>query len=62
MAKELTFNVKCSQKLDDGDTTVVEEYINVDKYDVADIMVECQRKATYVRYVSSFTITVEINH
>lgn len=61
MTKELTFNVKSSQKLDDGDTALVEEYTNVDKYDVADIMAACQRKATYVSYVTSFTITVEIN-
>jgi hypothetical protein len=62
MAKELSFNVKCSQKLDDGDTALVEEYRNVDKYEVTDIMTTYYQRSSSKSYVNSFTITVEINH
>ena len=62
MSKEPTFTVKCSQKLNDGDTALVEEYPNVDKYDVVDIMNTYYQRAASKSYVDSFIITVDINH
>lgn len=55
-----SFNVKCSQKLDDGDTALVEEYHHVDRYDVMDIVQEYHRRAISKSYVMSYTIIVDI--
>lgn len=60
MSKEVKFNVKCYQKLDDGDTALVEEYNNVDKYDVVDIMTTYYQRSAEKSYVDSFNINVEI--
>ncbi len=56
----MKFNVKCAQKLNDGDTALVEEYCNVDKYDVANIINEYYARSAEKSYVNSFTINVEI--
>lgn len=62
MKKEIKLNVKCSQKLDDGGTVLVEEYNNVDKYDVVDIMTTYYQRLAEKSYVDSFNITVKIIH
>lgn len=56
----MKFNVKCSQKLDNGDTALVEEYNNISEAEVADIMGAYHIRAVSKSYVDSFTIVVEI--
>lgn len=56
----MKFNVTCSQKLNDGDTALREEYKNVDKYDVANIISEYYKRSAEKSYVDSFSINVEI--
>ncbi len=60
MLKKLHFNITCSQKLDDGDTALVEEYRNVDVYDMRDIIDHYERRAIDKSFVVSFSINVEI--
>lgn len=57
----MKFNIKCSQKLDDGDTALVEEYRGVDVDDVAAIMSTYHLRSCK-SYVDSFKIEVEIVH
>jgi len=56
----MKFLVKCSQKLDDGDTALNEEYNAETEFDVIEIIQSYGARATEKRYVDSFTITVEI--
>lgn len=56
------FIVKCSQKLNDGDTALVEEYNSNSMTDVNDIISQYASRAASKSYVDSFTVTVEIKH
>lgn len=56
------FIVKCSQKLNDGDTALVEEYNSNSMVDVNDIIQQYAERANSKSYVDSFSITVEIKH
>jgi hypothetical protein len=56
----LRFNIKCSQKLDDGDTALIEEYRDVNSSDVAEIMTTYYQRSASKSYVDSFKIEVEI--
>lgn len=59
MAK--TFIVKCSQKLDDGDIALIEEYSPNDSWvDMFEVIAQYAERAISKSYVDSFTITVEI--
>lgn len=57
----MKFNVKCSQKLDDGDTALVEEYNNLTEDEIGEIVESYHDRATSKSYVVSYNITVEIN-
>lgn len=54
------FIVKCSQKLNDGDTALVEEYNSNSEIDINDIISQYANRAISKNYVDSFTVTVEI--
>ena len=54
------FKVTCSQKLDDGDTALVEEYNSNSLTDVSDIISQYASRAADKSYVDSFTVKVEI--
>jgi hypothetical protein len=54
------FKVTCSQKLDDGDTALVEEYNSNSLTDINDIIGQYAERATSKSYVDSFTVKVEI--
>lgn len=56
------FTVNCSQKLDDGDTALVEEYKSNSEADINDIIQQYAHRAISKNYVDSFTVTVKINH
>lgn len=58
-----TFIVKCSQKLNDGDTALVEEYSPNDSWaDMMEVISQYAERAISKSYVESFTVTVKINH
>lgn len=54
------FTVICSQKLDDGDTALVEEYNSNSLTDVNDIISQYAARSADKNYVDSFTVKVEI--
>ena len=54
------FIVKCSQKLNDGDTALVEEYNSNSEADINDIIQQYAKRAIEKSYVDSFSVTVEI--
>lgn len=54
------FKITCSQKLDDGDTALVEEYNSNSEADINDIVQQYAKRAINKNYVDSFTIKVEI--
>lgn len=54
------FTIKCSQKLDDGDTALVEEYNSNSEADINDIISQYSNRAINKNYVVSFSVTVEI--
>jgi len=54
------FNVTCSQKLNDGDTALVEEYCSNSEADVNYIIQQYAKRSIEKSYVDSFTITVKI--
>ena len=56
------FKITCSQKLDDGDTALVEEYNSNSLTDINDIISQYASRAIDKRYVDSFTVKVEIKH
>ena len=56
----MKFNVRCSQKLDDGDTALIEEHNNVSETEVCDNMGSYHVTAVSKSYVESFTFIVEI--
>lgn len=56
----MRFNVKLSQKLDDGDTALVEEYRDLDETEVAHVIGAYQLRVMSKSYVNSFTVKVEI--
>lgn len=56
----LKFNLKCSQKLDDGDTALVEDYVVYTSSEVNEIINQYAERAISKTYVDSFTVTVEI--
>lgn len=53
------FNIKLSQKLDDGDTALREDHDNVAEYYVQDIIAEYAKRAMSHSYVVSYTALVE---
>lgn len=53
------FNIKLSQKLNDGDTALVEEHRAVDEYYVQDIIAEYGKRAMSHSYVVSYTALIE---
>lgn len=54
------FTVRCSQKLNDGDTALSEEYAAETEQDVNDIISQYGARCIEKSYVTSFNITVEI--
>lgn len=52
------FNIKLSQKLDDGDTALVEEHRNIAAYYVQDIIAEYAQRSMSKHYVESYTAMV----
>lgn len=56
----MRFNVKLSQKLDDGDTALVEEHRDLNETEVSHVIGSYQLKAMSKSYVDSFTVIVEI--
>lgn len=59
-AMPMRFNVKCSQRLDDRDTALVEEYPGVSEADADVIIKQYQARSIERSYVESFTISIEI--
>lgn len=57
----ITFKITCSQKLDDGDTALVEEYQSDSLPDINDIISQYANRSADKSYVDSFTVKVEIN-
>jgi len=53
-------NIKLSQKLDDGDTALVEEHRDVDEFDVTGIVGEYYRRALSHSYVVSVTVVITL--
>lgn len=53
------FNIRLSQKLNDGDTALREDHDNVDEYYVQDIIAEYAKRAMSHSYVVSYTAFVE---
>ena len=53
------FNIRLSQKLNDGDTALREDHDSVDEYYVQDIIAEYARRAMSHSYVVSYTALVE---
>jgi hypothetical protein len=54
------FNVTLSQKLDDGDTALVEEYRDCQEDEVPDVISNYHARAASHSYVKSYTAVVEI--
>jgi hypothetical protein len=54
------FIVTCSQKLNDGDTALIEEYNSNSLTDVNDIISQYSSRSADKNYVDSFTVKVEI--
>ena len=57
-----TFNVTCSQKLDDGDTALIEEHRAVDQHDLLLIIKEYQSRSASHDYVVGCNISIDIFH
>lgn len=54
------FTVKCSQKLNDGDVALIEEYNSNSENDINDIIQQYASRAIEKNYVDGFSINVEI--
>jgi hypothetical protein len=51
-------NIRCSQKLDDGDTALIEEYRDVTQYDAPNVIEEYYKRAFSHSYVVSVSIEI----
>lgn len=56
----IKFIVKCSMKLNDGDTALSEEYFEYKAEEMNEIIKQYAERAVDRTYVDSFSITVEI--
>ena len=54
------FNIKLSQKLDDGDTALTEEYRDCQEDEVMDCISNYHARAASKSYVVSYNVLVEI--
>lgn len=56
----MRFNIKCEQKLNDGDTALSEEYSVTTEQDVNEVIAQYAARAISKSYVDSFSVKVEI--